>query len=512
MAAVLYLLPCRRLLFYTLLSPPLPLTFFARNSKINTYLQFVFPFGRDRYNSSEVRNMNNRFGKVLRNLMESAGIKESQLADTLSYDATYISKWLNGSKLPSLRNVDAIIDQIADFLSRTEDTSHSALYAGRKAEIARALHLAYEKDSSYMAFQASCNNKLSFIKGKQSIIDLTRSALLQAAKNNPRQVTIEATFDLFRFFGDDMTGLMDSLKSEYVEKVQLKLALDPADFDSDSRFYTSSILNIIGNLDYIEMSILVRTESQPDMMVINDFFCLQLVWDTAVETAAVFSTDSEVTADYRKISGHILLSSDKIFDPAEPEILRKTNVQLDSYSDRRQWLFFNEPPAMLFPDEIMDEFIQNAESEDYANYLTKLKNVFSNHTSRSSIDLVLYSSMINQYLADGVVCVGNVEHRLTPDQVQSHLQYLNEVMKRNPNFHIWLIRNAVGLSEDLKHSPSIFIDTFSVYIENSNKAANDNFHISMDPVIRYGFQQAFERLLSQPYCTQLTADDLLRYI
>jgi len=73
--------------------------------------------------------MNNTFGKILRAQVENAGIKESELANALGYDPTYISKWMNGSKLPSVRNVERIIEQIADFLSEESagDTARERL-------------------------------------------------------------------------------------------------------------------------------------------------------------------------------------------------------------------------------------------------------------------------------------------------------------------------------------------------------------------------------------------------
>lgn len=89
-----------------------------------------------------------------------------------------------------------------------------------------------------------------------------------------------------------------------------------------------------------------------------------------------------------------------------PEALHSTNVQLDSYADKRQWLFFNEPPALLFPDEIMEQLIANARTEEYAAYLRKLKSIFTGRTSKSRMDLVLYASVINHYLAEGTVSVG----------------------------------------------------------------------------------------------------------
>ena len=46
----------------------------------------------------------NRFGHLLENLLYIAEIKNSSLAKALQYDVSYISKWINGRKLPAERN------------------------------------------------------------------------------------------------------------------------------------------------------------------------------------------------------------------------------------------------------------------------------------------------------------------------------------------------------------------------------------------------------------------------
>ena len=61
--------------------------------------------------------MRNRFGKCLRTLIEKHEVKEQALADAINYNVTYISKWLNGAKLPSEKNVDRIISGISAFLN-----------------------------------------------------------------------------------------------------------------------------------------------------------------------------------------------------------------------------------------------------------------------------------------------------------------------------------------------------------------------------------------------------------
>lgn len=456
--------------------------------------------------------MNNLFGKSLRSLMDETGIKESQLAEALSYDATYISKWINGNKLPSARNVERIIGQMVDFFIAYAEgitpENRNTHWQQKYSE----LKTAYASDSSYLAFQGYNNNQLSYIDNQQTLIQLTRDALMQALEMDKGRVSITATFDLFRLYGKEFKRMMQELRDSGVTKVELKLAILPGDLAEDSFVYTSNILGIIGDLNYIEMSIVSQKPEQPHLIVINDLLCIQVLWNLGGELSAVFSMDSEIIERFTHMCQQIIETSVKLLDPAQPESLKKTNVQLDSYADRRQWLFFNEAPGTLLPDNVMDIFIENAEDEDYGNYLIKLKNIFKKYTCKSQIDLVIYSSALNKYLADGEVCVGNVSHHLTEGQTHEHIKNLREIMLENPKFRMYLIRDTVVLSQELRQAPSLFIDSYGLYIENSKKEPNDNFHISMDPLMRDVFERFFENMVEQSYCTQLTAEDLLRYL
>ena len=104
--------------------------------------------------------MNNLFGKTLRSLMDGAEVKERALAEALSYDTTYISKWLNGSKLPSPRNAESVIRQMAGFLARQKGRGDE-----QEQELFLVLKTAYDRDSSYISFQSYNNHKTSFLRG-----------------------------------------------------------------------------------------------------------------------------------------------------------------------------------------------------------------------------------------------------------------------------------------------------------------------------------------------------------
>lgn len=456
--------------------------------------------------------MNNLFGKLLRIYMENYGIKESELAEELSYDATYISKWINGSKLPSPRNADRIIVQIADFLVNYGKDSSTVDGESLRQNRFLELKTAYDRDRRYLTFQGYNNRHMSFIDNQQALVSLTRDALMQALDMDENRITIVATVDLFHLYGKEFKKLMQELHHAGVKRVEIKLALNPEVLAEEHYFYAGNILSIIGNLDYIEMSIVCSKPEQPQILVINELLCMQVLWNTQAEVAVVFSMEEKIVKYFAYMCEQIAEGAEKLLDPAEPERLKRTNVQIDSYSDRKQWLFFNEPPALLFPGNIMDSFIENAEDENYASYLLKLKNTFEKHTRKSEIELVIFSSMLNKYLSDGKVSIGNVDHRLDEEQTHSHIQYLSKIMTENPKFRVYLIRDTVVPNEEVRKSPSIFLDTHSLYIENSKKDPINNFHISMDQRMREAFQRFFENMLAQPYCVRMTAEDILRYL
>lgn len=59
---------------------------------------------------------NNKFAKLLQDLLTRTGTKSSALAEALQYDVSYISKWQSGRMLPSEKNAPAVSAAIAKCL------------------------------------------------------------------------------------------------------------------------------------------------------------------------------------------------------------------------------------------------------------------------------------------------------------------------------------------------------------------------------------------------------------
>ena len=78
----------------------------------------------------------------------------------------------------------------------------------REQELFHTLKTAYDRDSSYISFQAYNNHKTSFLRGRQEVIELLNDALLQMPRADGRDIVIAASCDLLRKAADrmDLTG------------------------------------------------------------------------------------------------------------------------------------------------------------------------------------------------------------------------------------------------------------------------------------------------------------------
>ncbi len=159
---------------------------------------------------------------------------------------------------------------------------------------------------------------------------------------------------------------MEELHDMGAKCIKLKLAISLEALEKNYYFYTTTILNIIGCLDFVEMSIACLKPESPKLLVIDRLFCLQVLWAFDGDIGAAFSMQERVIKKFTDICCQITDSSEKLLDSAEPESLKRTNVQLDSYSRPQTMAVFSTTHrALLFPADIMDVFVERAEDKDY---------------------------------------------------------------------------------------------------------------------------------------------------
>lgn len=448
-----------------------------------------------------------KFGEELRKLMELSGLKERELADSINYDITSISKWINGAKLPSRRNREEIVRALSECFARNmEDSSVDA------GKIAEELLNACRKDELFKEMEIQGTHSLAFVDSRKDFFDVLEKLFRQLSALDDHMVEISASFNVLEYLGHRFYELIQKLPSIGTKRFGMRMCMNVPTQETENKLYCDMLLNIVASYERAEISIVEAKDHMPWIIMVNGFFYIQILYQKEDDFAACFSTDPEVASMFRRIGRGMFESSKQILSYASPENLRKTNVQLDSYSCRRQRLFFNEAPAMLLPENVMEELAREAEHKDYSDYLRKLKKVFSSYTYNARVDLLLFSSVLSDYIATGELSLGNVAHHLTENQVRDHINYMSKCMEENPGFKVYILRDTVSETENLRRFPSIFIDSMAVTLENSRRKPNENYHISMYPQIMKAFEKYFDTIIQRPDCYELTPEELRRYL
>ena len=71
------------------------------------------------------------FGEMLKEILTVNDIKMYNLAGALGYDKSYISKWVNGAKLPPSKDIDKLTERIGSFVAKECDEERKKLTARR---------------------------------------------------------------------------------------------------------------------------------------------------------------------------------------------------------------------------------------------------------------------------------------------------------------------------------------------------------------------------------------------
>ena len=458
--------------------------------------------------------------------MSITRIMEKQLAEATCYDITYLSKWINGSKLPSERNVSDIVFRLsqcfAEHMSEEECTRFLNLNnrivscEERRHLIQNILQTSWENDFSYKRFYKWSHKQVGFIDDRSRLFLLMEEAVRQMLFVEKENIEIILTFDPYRELGTHFFDILSIVTAQQHKKdgpeLCLTIAVDSKTVEEKGTEFCEGILKTLIGETEINLTVKQRNMAQPHIALLGDFMYIQCMYAEADRFAACYSIDPDIVRQFRRIITEINVSSENLINHASPGDLRDTNVQLDSYSHSRTRFFFNEAPAMLIPSEVIQQLKETPECEDeYREYLTRLDHVFSDYTRNAKVDLMVYSSALTRYVRSGEISIGNVQHVFNAAQIRAHITYIAQVMNENPEFHVYLRKDTIG-SHDKWKDPSIFVDEVAVTIENSLYHANASYHISMVPKIRECFLEYFDEVKERPECSLLTYEELLRYL
>lgn len=456
--------------------------------------------------------MNNNFGSLLKELIIESNTKEKIVSQKLGYDSTYLSKWITGKNLPSQKNVESICQSLAEIFSENKNIE----------EIKSSLIHAYYSDLGFSQLESNINKNISVTTTDTDVTDLILEILQQLEYIGIKDITINTTLNLFQDFEYHMETIIAKLHNMDLESLKINMCASFDNYEYNPIIFCNNILSLASGNFFIDFNIYKQNTETPKILVINDVFALNIVHLKNVVFLCYYSFDKKyieaITNSYSLTVRHM----EKVLSYVMPISLRKTNVQLNQFIQNNMSILFSESPAILIPKGIINNIAENnknniekKEWEEYTNYITQISNVFEKYTKNNNVKILIYESMLLQYINSGAIEIGGQKHVFTKEQIKEHILNICKCMKENENIEFYTISDTINFDNYSNNKPSIFLSPITIAVGNTNiytDTPSHNFYFSTEDSMIKIFEKYLDTIMNKSSCVKISADRLATYL
>lgn len=456
--------------------------------------------------------MNNQFGTLLKKLITERETKENIVSQKLGYDPTYLSKWITGKNLPSQKNIDFTCEKLANILSDSENSE----------KIKSSLITAYYSDLGFSTLGNNANKNVSLLTSDTDVTDLIVEVLQQLENCGVKNITINTTLNLFQKFEYHVESVINKLHKMNLESLKINMCATFEKDSYDSLVFCNNLLSLTSGNYFIDFNIYKQRNETPQILVINNSIAMNIVHLKNVIFLCYYSFDEKYIEAISNSYNLIIRHMEKILSYAMPISLRKTNVQLNQFSQENTRMLFSESPAVFIPKNIIQTLINNNELglvgeewDEHVKYLRQVSDVFERYTKQKNIKIIVYESLLLFYINTGRIEIGGQKHIFTKDQIKEHILNICNCMKENENIEFYTISDTINFDPLYRNSPSIFLSQLSIAVGNTNIYTDEksyNFYFSTEESIIKIFESYLNSIMEKSSCVKLPADRLATYI
>ncbi|MBE6049818.1 MAG: helix-turn-helix transcriptional regulator [Clostridium sp.] len=463
------------------------------------------------------------FGELLKDIINFIGIKSSYLAKSLGYDVSYISKWCNGSKIPSSKNVEEVVNDLSEifymeilkkdcsskFIERFIKQSKSS---NLKEDIRVILIKAYNRSKKYGKEKLNINS--NFIIGHTEIIDFISEKL--------KEIINTATEDLEILFTSDLLKIGANIYIENLEEyynseinINVKVGCNSLKFKNNSSTYINSLNILLSKIGGWNISIYDNSEfSNLNLLIVKDKFLMMFSVDKKDEiSCASFTSDLKViNTIYKQTICNFTNSNLLIKSIDRSEIINKSYIA-DFYNNSEFRFIYNSGFDFLLPQDILNKYIKDNKKyfKEYSVLLDMNSYIFKN----AHLKVLIAKSKFINYIHTGRLMLKNISLVLSVDDIKLHLENIIEYIDNNSNIELFLLDDdSYNYDVDLSNLNfySNLEKTFCLRIIDSSKENKLQVYKILDSDIIASLNNYYNNISIKKYCNKYSKDELLEMI
>lgn len=468
--------------------------------------------------------MTNNFGEIIHKLLDITCEKNFRLANYLGYDVTYISKWINGSKLPSQKNITEIIDGICQFFmdNINESSLRQLCYdfelinnskESVKNELSRYLYDSYESQKLNKNKDYIINNNNSCTMLGNNDIDkwIFENLKNYCNKSKEKDIHIIITHDIKRYSSKKSVSEISKNK-DFVfnsKKVYIHQLINLDEMKKDINEYCKIILLYLNSNSNITYNLYSNNNENFNMILVKNCLSVMYINDNNCNlNINSVSRDLETINNLYNHYNNYLSSKVQLYEIKSGQELMDQKYLINFVMQNHIKLIFKNMHSIGIPEDILSKIRHdNNLSSDNLNKVFSMMNVC---LQNMKLKIIIYKSALLNYIFDGILNLYDKIVLVSKEDRVCHLQNIINILKTNELFEIRFIEDDNDFISISDLDNSIFISNQSCFTLKDD--AKDSLYfkfINKDIIIN--FNTFFDNIFNSS-AEYSTREDVITFI
>lgn len=436
------------------------------------------------------------FGRTLGELSALCGVKHCNLADALGYDPSYISRWINGLKLPALRNNDDLFQHMAAYFTDNAGLEQRervrAKYAldcpnladdrAFAAALCSLLAKAHASDREQSTVRPARSGAENAVIGPVKDIALFPESIFQVLRelSPPAQLDMICTMPIHAQFKNNaffFQRVLDALPAG--TQLRVLQFLDMEDISSRTDISCRSFCYLISlgkkiRYEFYEF----HSDKSNYIYVIRDGLLMQYLRNPfSRELHLLESNDKELINRYCVSAYSFIRDRTPVAQIPDMQSLLKKQYFLDYFMQPHCRCLLRHMQPIFLPDELREKLLIGEQ-----DMMRETKLFLDGSAFFESI--LLYQLALVDYIYTGRLMVFGTEIQLSPEDRLLHLNYMVKQLENSPKrLYIISTQNRVCNYDDL--AVSVFTSQHAAFTLKSEGGQDSSaYTVSSGTMIR----------------------------
>ncbi len=465
------------------------------------------------------------YAVALKRLLSMTATKNLILANITGYDVSYISKWINGVKLPATKYIEQINEKLAKYFT------DAAIASGKRQELCSFLTLPENTPNlefellQYLcaayrySLRTSNSHRLDnmgttkVITGNHDTVLFIYNLFKEKLSQNQGECNILILGDFCDLIDIDFWKCL-KVEGDSAPHVTVYAGITLQKLTENPK-YTKKLYDVLESLLHCDFN-LYDSEliKRGNTIIMENEFVIQysLQGKNGIGICTYISDSALVQDIYNRFYVCFTNQQQAVLAPAKQLGIQDIGFRTAFYSSNRYFFFLTNGFDFLLPIQAIDDFLKKINaSKQVIRQIGQLQIMWDELLSTSNVEFMLPMTSIIRYIETGNMLFTDMEYKMKATYRKIHLKHVLEEMRRNPNITIGVLQDSMETTKYRVSNLSYYSNYEVAFFKKNPQYIGKEvkpFYIISSKILVKCFQASFELVKKSPIYRQFTYKDI----